>query len=118
MPKEPHGNSKKSKRPHHLYEIRDQKKNDVYKYGICGKPLNKDGSLPRANKQVSLFNTVVGWMWFFARILLTDIPGRKRAREIEDAYIDKYRKKHGPPPPGKQRPKKMTICFKIGEGYT
>lgn len=100
MPKKPHGNSKKSKRIHHLYEIRDQKENDVYKYGICGKPLNKDGSSPRANKQVSLFNTVVGWVRFFARILLTDIPGRKRAEEMENQYIETYRKNHGRPPRG------------------
>jgi len=99
MPRKPHGNSKKSKRPHHLYEIRDQKKNDV-----C--------------EQVSLFNTIVGWMRFFARILLTDIPGGKRAREIEDEYIDMYRKNHARPPGGNRYPKKMTICFKMGKGYT
>ena len=100
MPKGTHGNSKKSKRPHHLYEIRDRDRNDVFKYGICGKPLNRDGSSPRANKQVSLFNVVVGAVKFFARILLVNIPGRKRAREIEDEYIEAYEKKHGGRPRG------------------
>ncbi|MCB9291545.1 MAG: hypothetical protein H6559_00200 [Lewinellaceae bacterium] len=90
MAKETHGNSQKSKRPHHLYEIRDKEENDVLKYGICGKPLNRDGSSPRANEQVSLFNAILGVARFFARILLTNIPGRKKAREIEDEYIEAY----------------------------
>lgn len=100
MADQPHGNSKKSPKPHHLYEIRDSKHNDVYKYGICGDPLNKDGSSPRANSQVSLFNTVVNWTRFFARVLLSGIPGRKKARELEDQFIEDYTKKHGKRPRG------------------
>jgi hypothetical protein len=100
MADQPHGNSKESKKPHHLYEIRDSKNNEVFKYGICGDPLNADGSSPRANDQVSLFNTVVGWARFFALILITGIQGRKKARELEDQYIEEYTKKHGKRPRG------------------
>ncbi|NBC06316.1 MAG: hypothetical protein GVY26_03885 [Bacteroidetes bacterium] len=100
MPRPTHGNSNKSRRKHHLYEIRDKVKDDVYKYGICGDPLNKDGSSPRGNKQVRLFNNLVEWSRFFARILLTGIPGRRKAKEIETEYIERYRQKHGKPPRG------------------
>lgn len=95
-----HGNSNKSQREHHLFEIRDLEKKDTLKYGICGEPLNKDGSSPRANKQVNLFNVVVSWARFVAKVLLTGISGRKKAREIEDQYIDAYQEKHGKPPRG------------------
>ena len=100
MSKKPHGNSKKSQRLHHLYEIIDSKNNDVYKYGISGDPLNEDGSSPRANEQVSLFNAVVDWIRFFARILITGIPGNKKARELEDKHLEEYKEKHGRYPRG------------------
>lgn len=96
----PHGNSNKSERPHHLYEIRDRVKNDVFKYGICGDPLNEDGSSPRANKQVDLFNQIVEWARFFANVLITGIQGRKEARKLEDEYIENYKSEHGNRPRG------------------
>lgn len=96
-----HANSHENDADHHLYEIFDVERNDVCKYGICGKPLNPDGSSSRANEQVSLFNRIVGGMTrFFATVLLTGIPGRKRAEEIEDEYINAYKKKHGRNPTG------------------
>ena len=95
-----HGNDKRNQNEHHLYEIRDRQRNGLYKYGICGKPLNKDGPSPRANEQVSLFNRVAGWSRFFANILLTGIRGRRKAEEIEDEYINQYKKEHGHKPPG------------------
>ena len=69
---------------HHLYEIVDQKTDTVFKYGICGRRLTKDGSSPRANEQVNLFNRLAGWARYFASIILTGIPGRKKAEEIEE----------------------------------
>jgi hypothetical protein len=96
----PHANSHENDAEHHLYEIFDVERNDVYKYGISGKLLNPDGSSPRANEQVNLFNRVVDMVRFFARILLTGIPGRKKAEEIEDEYIEVYRLKNGRKPPG------------------
>ena len=98
--REPHGNSQKSMRPNHLYEIRDTKEDDVYKYGICGRQLNKDGSSKRANKQVRLFNRVVGWARFVAHVLIKNIPGRKAAEELEKEQIKEYSEKHGRPPRG------------------
>lgn len=97
-----HGNNHKNKNDHHLYQINDRERKGIYKYGICGRPLNEDGSSPRANEQVSLFNKVVGWSRFFAQIILKGITGRKKAEETEDEYIDAYFKKHGHKPPGNE----------------
>jgi hypothetical protein len=96
----PHANSHENDALHHLYELYDVERDTVYKFGISGQSLNPDGSSPRANEQVSLFNRVVGMIRFFARIIQTNIPGRKRAEEIEQQYIDAYRKKYGQNPPG------------------
>lgn len=95
-----HGNSFDNEEEHHLYEIRDRETKDVFKYGICGKPLKPDGSSSRANAQVRLFNKLVGWSRFFANILLSGIKGRKRADELEKQYIAEYEEKNGKKPPG------------------
>ncbi len=96
----PHANSHENDADHHLYQIFDVERNDIYKFGVCGKPLNPDGSSPRANEQVSLFNRVVGMALFFGEILMTGISGRKRAEEIEDDFIKDYKRKRGKNPPG------------------
>lgn len=95
-----HGNSLENENEHHLYAIYDRKRNGLHKYGVCGRPLNKDGTSPRANEQVSLFNRVVGWARFFSRLILTGIQGRRQAEAIEDQYVDEYRAKYGRNPPG------------------
>lgn len=96
----PHANSHENDAEHHLYEIFDVERNGIYKYGICGKPLNPDGSSPRANQQINLYNRVVGMVRFFARVIMSGIPGRKSAEDIENQYITNYRKNHGHNPPG------------------
>ena len=85
---------------HHLYEIVDQKTDPVFKYGICGRRLTKDGSSPRANEQVNLFNRLAGWARYFASIILTGIPGRKKAEEIEEEYIEQFKEQYGSRPDG------------------
>ena len=72
---------------HHLYEIVDQKTNTVFKYGICGRVLNKDGSSPRANEQVNLFNRLAGWARYIARINRTVqrkkwFASRRKSRKV------------------------------------
>ncbi|MCB0551999.1 MAG: hypothetical protein KDD02_00495 [Phaeodactylibacter sp.] len=95
-----HGNSKKNDRPHHLYEIRDKKDDDVFKYGISDNPIGKDGLSKRIRIQTSFLNLAVGWVRYFAKILVRNIPGRERAQRIEDEFIDSYREKHGRKPRG------------------
>lgn len=96
----PHANSHDNDAEHHLYEIFDVERNGVYKYGISGKPLLADGTSPRANEQISLFNRLVGMVRFFAKVLVIGIPGRKRAEAIEQEYVDAFRDKYGHNPPG------------------
>mgnify|MGYP003871236345 CR=1 FL=1 len=101
-----HANSKDNQAEHHLYEIIDTEEDDVFKYGICGKPLKKDGTSPRANEQVRYVNRAVRWVRYFARILFTGIPGRTKALEMEDELVEAYRQKNGRRPHG--NPEKNT----------
>ena len=95
-----HGNSNQNMEDHHLYEIVDNKKNEIYKYGISGRKLNPDGSSPRANEQIKEFNNLAGWIRYIVNILLTKIPGRIEAKCIEADYIENYKKKYGHKPKG------------------
>jgi hypothetical protein len=96
----PHANSHENDALHHLYAIFDVERNTIFKYGICGKSLNSDGSSPRANEQTKVFNRVVGMNRFFSFIILEDIDGRKLAEEIEKEYIDAYCQENGSNPRG------------------
>lgn len=95
-----HKNSNENMDDHHLYEIVDSEDNTVFKYGICGKPLNSDGTSKRANEQLTVFNRLVGYVQYFANILITGIPGRVKAKEIENEYIEKFEQEHGHRPRG------------------
>ncbi|MFN0036753.1 MAG: hypothetical protein ACKVUS_16935 [Saprospiraceae bacterium] len=97
-----HGNSNENDADHHLYEIRDREYGDVYKYGICGDPLRKDGSSLRAKRQVKELNRAVRWLRYFANILIIGIPGRIAAKQVEDDYVGRYKKEHGAVPPGNE----------------
>jgi hypothetical protein len=96
----PHGNSHGNIDLQHLYEIYDIELQEVYKYGICGEPLSLDGTSPRANRQVREFNRVVGYHRFTAKVLLTDISGRKKAEETEEYYVQHFEQQHGRRPRG------------------
>lgn len=95
-----HKNSNENMDEHHLYEIIDSEGNIVYKYGICGQALNSDGTSPRANEQVTIFNRLVGYIQYFANVLITGIPGRIKAKEIENEYISKFEQENGHRPRG------------------
>ncbi len=98
-----HANSHLNEAKHHLYEIRDRERNEVYKYGICGKPLLKNGKSIRAEKQVEKFNRLVDWPRFYAVVWLTDVSGRKLAEEIEAEYIQNFIEKFGRRPRDNQK---------------
>jgi len=85
---------------HHLYGIHDREREGLYKYGISGRSLNSDGSSPRANEQVNLFNRVVGWARFFAVIILSGIKGREQAEIQEESHINAFEEEFGEKPPG------------------
>lgn len=101
--KKKHRNSLDSEELQHLYAIHDSKRKDIHKYGISSDPIGEDGLSDRIRDQVNLFNLIAGWARFFAEIILRNIPGRRKARQIEDEYIERYRQKHGHKPRGNRK---------------
>jgi hypothetical protein len=95
-----HGNSNDNTNPHHLYEIRDSVDDDVFKYGISDEPIDEDGQSSRMKSQVNFLNLGVNWLRFFARILLFDIEGRRKAKRIEKEHIKNYKDLNGRRPRG------------------
>lgn len=95
-----HGNSKHNEKEHHLYAIYDKEDNDVFKYGISDKPIGEDEYSKRMHEQVDYLNRAVGWIRYFAEVLLRGIIGKAKARQLEDDYIDAYREQHGQNPRG------------------
>lgn len=95
-----HGNSRTNKKDHHLYQLYDQEEKDIFKYGISDKPIGKDGQSSRMREQANYLNRAVGWLRYIAKVLITGIAGRIKARELEDEYIDAYEKKNGRRPRG------------------
>ncbi len=103
MSEQVHANNNDSMLPNHLYQIDDQLHGDVFKYGITADPLPEDGSLPaRPKYQITLYNKVARWLRFTGKIIMRNIKGRAKAKEIEQQLIDEYTKKHGRPPVGNQ----------------
>lgn len=98
--KKPHGNSLKNNNPHHVYEIRDKENGDIFKFGISHEPIEEDGLSKRIRVQLDILNLGAGWPRYFARILITDIQGRKKAKRLENEYIEDYVEKHGRKPRG------------------
>lgn len=98
-----HRNSLDNDEPHHLYVINDEKTKDIFKYGISCDPIEEDGLSGRIRRQLSLYNLIAGWTRFIAEILVRNIPGRRKARQLEDEYIEKYRQKNGQKPPGNRK---------------
>ena len=91
----PHGNSKTSMKPQHRYEIVDIKTGEVQKTGISGQKLNKNGTSPRANRQVNKLNQELGYEKYKAVIKETNIPGRSEALKAEKAATNKlYKEGH------------------------
>lgn len=101
-----HGNSNKNQKEHHLYAIHDQEEEDVFKYGISDKSVGDDGYSKRMREQVDYLNRAVGWLRYFATILIRGIMGKSKARQIEDEHIEAYREEHGRYPRGNAKKSK------------
>lgn len=104
----PHGNSHQNLNDYHLYEIADEQEKEVFKYGISDEPIGTDGLSKRVRGQLSILNLAAGWLRYFGRILMTGIPGRKRAEEVEDEHITAFEAEHGRRPRGNPLKKKST----------
>jgi hypothetical protein len=101
--KKHHGNSLKNDAPHHLYEIFDIQEDDTFKYGISQDEIEADGLSKRLRDQVSFYNVVSGFIRFFARILITNIPGRIEALKTEKDHIQAYKDKNKRKPRGNRK---------------
>ena len=78
-----HGNSKASNKIQHGYEIYEIDSGKIAKVGISGQPLNKNGTSPRANRQVNKFNKLEGEDVYAARIMEKNMPNRQEALNWE-----------------------------------
>ena len=95
-----HRNSYENEEKHHLYVIIDRLNDDVFKYGISCKSIDKDGTSSRMREQVNLLNRIDKWSRFYAKILISDIEGRKEAKLLEAQYIQVHEKIYGEKPRG------------------
>ena len=83
-------------KPYHLDVIYDHQRRSIYKFGICGSPLRKNGNSPRLTAQLRSHNQPdkdIG-IRFTGRILKTDIKGIIRAYIVEDDMVDFFRRKN------------------------
>lgn len=101
--KKRHGNSLKNDKSHHLYEIRDIQDDDTFKFGISQDKIEADGLSKRLRDQISIYNVVAGFVRFFARILIKNIPNRVDAIKEEKGHIREYKDKHGRKPRGNRK---------------
>ena len=101
--KKRHGNSLDNDAPHHVYEINDIQENEIFKYGISQDPIEADGLSKRLRDQLNLYNVVAGFVRFFARILIRNIPNRIEALDLEEQHIDAHEKKFGKKPRGNRK---------------
>ncbi len=90
-----HGNSRASMKEQHLYMIQDADGN-IKKVGVSGQPLNKDGSSPRANRQLQDGDT--------ATVLESGIDGREAVLQKEGQIVEGLRRV-GEELPDNKRPK-------------
>jgi len=95
-----HRNSNQNQEPHHLYEVWDNQEEEVFKYGISSESIEEDGLSKRIKEQLRDMNLAVGWLRYIARILLTSIMGRLKAKELEDEHMDAFELEKGRLPRG------------------
>ncbi len=102
--KAPHGNSLKSGKRQHVYKIDDVVEFDIFKYGVSGGVLNKNGSSRRANSQANKLNRPLTVKRFAPQVLFKNIPNRIAALAVEKSLVCAYNKSRGRNPRGNLRP--------------
>lgn len=99
--KQPHGNDLDNPNDHVLYGVYDHEDRVLIKFGISEQKDVNNSKLPsRLLSQLITWNRVVGFIRFTGRVLIWMIPGRLKARRLEDDLVDKYTEKHGGQPRG------------------
>ena len=87
-----HLNSNSSKKPNHRYEIVEKANKNVGKTGISGRPLNANGTSPRANGQVNALNEAAGYDKWEAKVKNKNLAGRKAGKASEQAATNRLAK--------------------------
>lgn len=82
--------------PYHLYIIYDHQRRSVYKFGVCGKQLRKNGNSPRLTGQINRLNQLDKDLRirYTGRILRKEIKGIIRAYIAEDDMVDFFHSKN------------------------
>ncbi|MBN2976468.1 RHS repeat-associated core domain-containing protein, partial [Pseudomonas lactucae] len=83
-----HGNSHASKNPNHVYVIVDTKTGRMMKPGISGRPLNKNGTSPRANQQLNVLNQPQAGR--YKAVIVEKNKTRLQAKATEQKITDKH----------------------------
>jgi URI fold toxin 2 len=102
MAKKIHANSHENLDLHFLYEILDNLRQDTYKYGISSDELKAGNTSEYLEKQLKMLNSAAEMDRYDAEILLRDIIGRLKAKQIEDKYMLRYEALFGRLPRGNQ----------------
>ena len=110
-PKRMHGNSiSGNNKPHHVYEIHDSANPGLpNKSGVSGEPLNKNGTSPRAAKQVNKLNRAnpvpAGQPPRFSqKVVAQDLPNRTTALSFEQYLVNVQKNTSGAAGAGNIRP--------------
>jgi hypothetical protein len=90
------GNSKQSAKPQHMYEIRNKITGGTEKTGVSGQPLNKNGTSPRANRQVNEQNKAAKSEVYEAEVIVKDINSRSAILQAEEANSNALRSQGQP----------------------
>ena len=104
LKKKVNGNSKKSRRRQHVYKIDDTLEFDIYKFGISGAALNKNGSSRRANTQANKLNIPFTFKRYMPKVIYRNVAGRIAALAIEKTLVCAHKKTNGRNPRGNKRP--------------
>jgi hypothetical protein len=98
-----HGNRLDSPDPNHVYVIVDTKTGELVKPGVSGQTLNRNGTSPRANRQLGDLNDTEPGR--YKAVIVEQDVSRTEALRVEQLITDKYAaRRQGALPTGSQRP--------------
>ena len=108
--KKVNGNSKNSRKRQHVYRIFDQSKFTVYKFGVSGGAINKNGTSRRAVAQLPRARKNLGTQKVSTKILYRNLSNRFIALEVEKALVCSFfRANNNNYPSGNIRPRPQCI---------
>ncbi len=84
-----HGNSKLSRKPNHLYVIRNKITGQIQKYGISGGKITGAGKSYRAQSQVNKWNNRAGADIYESDIIAKNLT-RTKALSMEKGRVNSY----------------------------